>query len=120
MEASIGWRNPEGQIARWLEILGPFDFDIEHRGGIKHSNANGLSRIPCTLLGDGVESDENLKSEDLRAKTRKIVETIKNQRHNLQKKESKSIAEDKSLDNTDHDKSQKHELIKPGIQAIKN
>ena len=127
MEASIGWRNPEGQIARWLEILGPFDFDIEHRSGVKHSNADGLSRIPCTQCGDGVESDENSKSEDLRAKARKIVETIKNQRRNLLKKESKSIAEDKSFENTDHDIShdkleltQKHELVKPGIQAITN
>ena len=48
---SLRWlmqfKNPEGQIARWLEVLGQYSFEIEHRPGVKHGNADGLSRRPC-------------------------------------------------------------------------
>lgn len=43
----FGFKEPEGQMARWLERLARFDFDIEHRAGSKHGNSDGLSRIPC-------------------------------------------------------------------------
>jgi len=39
--------DPVGQQARWLEILEEFQFDIEHRPGRRHCNADGLSRRPC-------------------------------------------------------------------------
>ena len=49
--AALKWLNsfkqPEGQLARWLEQLSVFDYTIEHRAGTKHSNADGLSRGPC-------------------------------------------------------------------------
>lgn len=45
--AALKWltnfRNPEGQIARWLERLQSFEFSIEHRKGIKHGKRG------CTL-----------------------------------------------------------------------
>ena len=43
----FGFKDPEGQMARWLERLARFDFNIEHRPGLKHGNSDGLSRIPC-------------------------------------------------------------------------
>ena len=47
---SLRWlfhiKEPEGQLARWLEYLSEFDFDIEHRAGVKHQNADALSRLP--------------------------------------------------------------------------
>ena len=43
----FGFKDPEGQMARWLERLSRFNFDIEHRPGKKHGNCDGLSRIPC-------------------------------------------------------------------------
>lgn len=43
----INFKNPEGQIAMWLEILGTYDFKIEYRAGKVHSNADALSRRPC-------------------------------------------------------------------------
>ena len=53
--SSLRWlmrfKNPEGQIARWLETLSSYDFKIEHRSGRLHSNADGLSRIPCRQCG---------------------------------------------------------------------
>ena len=39
--------DPIGQNARWLEQLGEFTFDIKHRSGTHHSNADALSRHPC-------------------------------------------------------------------------
>ncbi len=50
--AALKWlksfKQPEGQVARWLEELSEFDMDdIEHRPGRKHLNADGLSRGPC-------------------------------------------------------------------------
>ena len=35
---------PIGQQARWLEILEEFDYEIVHRAGVSHSNADALSR----------------------------------------------------------------------------
>ncbi|KAK3742155.1 hypothetical protein QZH41_007827 [Actinostola sp. cb2023] len=43
----INFKNPEGQLARWLELLGTYDMKIEHRSGSKHANADALSRRPC-------------------------------------------------------------------------
>ena len=43
----LNFKNPEGQIARWIEILSTYDMEIQHRQGIMHSNADSLSRRPC-------------------------------------------------------------------------
>ena len=62
---SLRWlmqfKNPEGQIARWLEILSSYDMKIEHRPGRLHKNADGLSRIPCNQCGmkDSDEDDDH-------------------------------------------------------------
>ena len=45
------FKEPEGQVARWLEILGTYDFKIQHRPGLKHGNADGMSRKPCSQCG---------------------------------------------------------------------
>ncbi|GBM64254.1 Retrovirus-related Pol polyprotein from transposon 297 [Araneus ventricosus] len=49
--ASLRWllnfKEPEGQIARWIQSLQKYDFEIQHRKGISHGNANALSRRPC-------------------------------------------------------------------------
>ena len=43
------FKNPEGQLARWLEKLEEYSFTIEHRPGRKHQNADALSRMPNAL-----------------------------------------------------------------------
>ena len=52
---SLTWlrnfREPEGQLARWLEQLQGLEFDIVHRRGRAHQNADGLSRLPCRQCG---------------------------------------------------------------------
>lgn len=40
------FKNPKGQVARWLERLSDFDFEVKHRPGSSHNNADGLSRLP--------------------------------------------------------------------------
>ena len=50
--AALTWlrRTPDpiGQQARWLEQMEEFNFIVEHRPGSRHSNADALSRRPCT------------------------------------------------------------------------
>ena len=56
------FKHPSGQLARWLMELGQYAFQIEHRSGTKHLNADGMSRIPvesacdCYVAGEDVES----------------------------------------------------------------
>jgi len=49
--AALSWlkRTPEpiGQNARWVQILSEYDYDIAHRKGRSHANADALSRHPC-------------------------------------------------------------------------
>ena len=37
-------REPSHQVARWLEILLEFKYQVEHQPGAKHRNVDGLSR----------------------------------------------------------------------------
>jgi transposase InsO family protein len=50
--SSLTWllrfKEPQGQIARWLEELSQYNMVIEHRAGKKHANADALSRLPET------------------------------------------------------------------------
>jgi len=39
-------RDLNGQYARWQLLLQEYDFEVEHRAGIKHQNADVLSRFP--------------------------------------------------------------------------
>ena len=38
-------------MARWLERLSDFDFEVQHRSGRLHNNADGLSRFPWHMQG---------------------------------------------------------------------
>ena len=52
--ASLRWlqnlREPEGRLARWALKLQAYDFEITHRAGSKHQNADGLSRLPTVAV----------------------------------------------------------------------
>ncbi|GFU37554.1 retrovirus-related Pol polyprotein from transposon 412 [Trichonephila clavipes] len=49
--ASLTWllnfKNPEGQIARWIQRLQEYDVEIHPRKRSAHGNADALSRRPC-------------------------------------------------------------------------
>ncbi|KAL9985590.1 hypothetical protein ACROYT_G008012 [Oculina patagonica] len=40
------WKEPQGQGARWLERLQEYDYEVTHRPGKQHCNADALSRRP--------------------------------------------------------------------------
>jgi hypothetical protein len=44
------FKNPEGQLARWIDVLSTYDMDI-YRPGKFHQNADAMSRIPCHQCG---------------------------------------------------------------------
>ena len=41
-------KEPEGQLARWIELLSPFNYEIEYREGQPHQSADAMSRRPCS------------------------------------------------------------------------
>ena len=49
--SAVSWfrksRDLIGQPGRWLEYIEEFDFEIVHRPGSRHGNADALSRRPC-------------------------------------------------------------------------
>lgn len=76
--ASLRWiksfKEPEGQLARWLETLDTYNMTLEHRPGKKHINADALSRGPCmqcSMDHEGVRIHSGRKSRaDLAAPVR--------------------------------------------------
>ena len=52
------FKNPRGQVARWLERLSDFDFEVEHRSRQLHGNADGLSRLTWESI-NSAEQDED-------------------------------------------------------------
>lgn len=48
-------QNPLDSKISWLERLADFDFQIIHKPGRLHSNADSLSRIPCQQCGLNME-----------------------------------------------------------------
>ena len=51
---SLTWlqtlKEPEGRLARWAIALQAFDYDISHRPGSAHQNADCLSRLPTIAI----------------------------------------------------------------------
>ena len=54
----LNFKDPEGQIARWIQVLGEYDFRIIHRAGRSHGNADGMSRLPCRQCGRVTNQEE--------------------------------------------------------------
>jgi len=48
--AALTWLHktaePMPQLARWLTFIEQFDYEVVHHPGIRHGNADGLSRRP--------------------------------------------------------------------------
>lgn len=67
---SLTWlhkfKEPDGQICRWLQQLGPYNFTIIHRAGKQHANADALSRLPKEGSTEGMckQCKENHKDYD--------------------------------------------------------
>ena len=37
-------------LDRWLSVISYYDFEVEYKKGVDHSNADGLSRLRCKSL----------------------------------------------------------------------
>ena len=66
--SSLAWlhnfKEPEGQLARWIERLQEYSFTIIHRQGKKHQNADALSRRPDHDQGSISPATDNHLSTD--------------------------------------------------------
>ena len=51
------------RIQRWAMLLCAYDYDIEYRSTKEHSNADFLSRVPCTKI-ERVSSEGNVNFID--------------------------------------------------------
>ncbi|KAL5473843.1 hypothetical protein EMCRGX_G028405 [Ephydatia muelleri] len=49
------FKEPEGQVARWLETMAEFQYEVIHRPGKQHCNADSLSCGQCRQCGLEVE-----------------------------------------------------------------
>lgn len=48
-------KTPKGRLARWIAYLQQFDFEVEHKAGKLHANADTMSRIMYAACGGDVE-----------------------------------------------------------------
>ena len=70
------YKNPEGQVARWLEILSSFDMKIIHRPGRSHRNADGMSRITCKQCGmySEVQAEDSAEKIEMHDQIAQVTE----------------------------------------------
>ena len=75
----LTFKNPEGQMARWLGRLGNYDLDIQYRAGKSHGNADALSRRPCGECKHCANQESKERSSEMEDSPVKIcmVNTIK-------------------------------------------
>ena len=91
-----GFKNPEGQLARWLEVLGCYDLEVIHRPGRLHQNADSLSRRPCPQCGrvQGKEGNSNTNNDDRVTKEENSGTTNDDQMPNRDKAEPNGSEKD--------------------------
>ena len=62
----INFKDPEGMLARWISVLDTYDFAIQDRPGVKHSNADGLTQQECTQCKRRQCQGRRLKSHEMK------------------------------------------------------
>jgi hypothetical protein len=60
----LSLKNPKSRVARWIEILASYVFEIQYRPGKNHANADGLSRCkdPWNCKCEDFDEDEKFLS----------------------------------------------------------
>ena len=56
-------QDPKGQVTCWLEIFSEYNFNVIHRLGPWHGNADALSQLPCRQCGQDTQKEENFKED---------------------------------------------------------
>ena len=72
----VNFKSLERQVARWLEVLGTFDFEVEHRAEKKHSNADALSRQLCRQCSNWTDEREVESSDEVMEYVKELVKSI--------------------------------------------
>lgn len=68
----LNFKDPQGQVARWIEVLDTYSYEIQHRPGVRHGNADAMSRGPCRQCGQEHETESGGKVQAVtRAQTRR-------------------------------------------------
>ena len=63
-------------MARWIKTLSTFPFEIEHRPGKQHGNADNLSKYPCKQCGlEDVVPVNLVLSEDVAEMPTRTIQT---------------------------------------------
>ena len=98
----FNFKDPQGQMARWLQVLDTYNFDIEHRAGKRHCNADAMSRGPCKQCGDvdccvRVVTRAQLKSQKKTECPKKGM-SKENLKKNLSKDEEAASSDESTLD----------------------
>jgi len=69
--AALKWlmtfKEPEGQVTRWLEELQAFRFTMEHRAGASHTDVNAFSQTGASTV-----SGERPERENCRKRRRSV------------------------------------------------
>ncbi len=75
------FKHPQAQVARWIEVLGTYNFTIEHRAGRSHGNADALSRKPCEGRDckQCAKMEQNSEENQIHVTMRKTPDRTKNQ-----------------------------------------
>ena len=67
--SALSWlktqKDPKGILMRWLRIISTYDFDIQHRAGTKHGNADSLSRTSHAPFLSEKEAQEILADDQI-------------------------------------------------------
>uniref|UniRef100_A0A146MBF8 RNA-directed DNA polymerase n=1 Tax=Lygus hesperus TaxID=30085 RepID=A0A146MBF8_LYGHE len=75
--ASLQWlqnfREPDGQLARWSNIIAPYNFKVCHRPGQQHQNADALSRRPCADSGCRYCQRQEDKEKDVEIRLSRVM-----------------------------------------------
>ena len=60
----LNFKNPEGQVARWLEVPQTYNSKIVHRPGKPHGNSDKFSHRPCSPCNHCDKKENNYKAND--------------------------------------------------------
>ena len=79
--AALNWvltfHEPEEMLARWLSVIATYDFEVEHRKGVDHSKADGLSilrfkNLDCSSCDEFSSIDK--KDDECQYKPEKVTQ----------------------------------------------
>ncbi|CAG2254318.1 unnamed protein product [Mytilus edulis] len=80
---SLTWlrnfKEPHGQVARWLEFLANYDIQFEYRPGVHHQNADVLSRYPkvSSIQIQGFTAQEVLEAQRADSELEFVIAMLK-------------------------------------------